>query len=105
MENILFMFNHLEAAKLDSYFLYPLAPNSGRSCEVQSLVLPIVFGGNPQLAQKALIILLNSWILFSASTVDNNKTGLLYTILYVLTWIFVCIFQKENQKPIVGLIN
>ncbi|KAJ3347722.1 hypothetical protein HDU91_006716 [Kappamyces sp. JEL0680] len=99
LENVLFMFNHLDRAKLDNYFLFPLEASSERSCEVQSLIIPILFGDSPILQDKALVILLNSWIVFPPATVDNNKTGLLYTVLYSLTWLFVRIFQHESSKP------
>ncbi len=98
MDNLLYIFDHLDRAKLDNYFLFPIQNAEKKSCDIQFLLIPALFGHNAALQDKALLLLLNSWIIFPPATVDAHKTGHLYTILYTLTWIFVKLFQADYKS-------
>jgi hypothetical protein len=101
LDNIIYILDHLDRTKLDNYFLYPLDTKEGRSCDIQSLLIPHVFCKDAQIQDKAVKVLLNSWVVFPAVTVDANKSALLYTILYVTTWIFVRIRQNRVNDNVV----
>jgi hypothetical protein len=105
MDNILFFFARLDRAKLDNFFLYPLDSKEGRSCDIQSLLIPHIFGANGGVQDKAILILLNSWIVFPAVTVDASKTALLYTILYVVSWIFIRISQNHTNDTFLEVLD
>ncbi|KAJ3257292.1 hypothetical protein HK103_004846 [Boothiomyces macroporosus] len=55
--------------------------------ESQSKLFWANYGESPALQEKALLLLLNSWIFFPPETVDAGQTGILYTLFYFVTWL------------------
>lgn len=105
MDNLLYMFENLNRSKLDNKFLSPLNSGEKQSCNLQLLLIPIIFGEKKQLQDKALLILLSSWIAFPAKTVDVNPAATLYTTLFTITWIFLRVEQNDISDQSVLFLN
>lgn len=93
---MVYMLQNLNQAKIENNFLKPLGPKS--SCDLQLTLLPIIFSNSPELREKALLILLQGWVIFPPETVDLNETGIMYTLLYSLTWIFIKVAENDFKK-------
>ena len=101
MDNLIFILENVESEKMDPYFLFPLDSNNTDSCQVQHILFPYIFGDSPTLAATSLAILLKSRLKFPGNTVDSGQPGVMYTLLYTLTFIFVRLFKNDLKDPMV----
>lgn len=101
MENLLYILENIESEKMDPYFLFPLDSANADSCQMQSILFPYIFGDAPTLATMSLTILLKSRLKFPGNTVDSGKPGVMYTLLYTLTLIFVQLLKNDFKDPMV----
>ncbi|KAJ3320881.1 hypothetical protein HDV06_004777 [Boothiomyces sp. JEL0866] len=95
-DNVLLFFEKIDQSKLDGAFIRPFSEKENQSCNLQRLLLPIIFTDSPVLQEKALLLLLNSWIFFPPETVDAGQTGILYTLFYFVTWMLTGL---ESNTP------
>ncbi|KAJ3275486.1 hypothetical protein HDV01_000313 [Terramyces sp. JEL0728] len=95
-DNLLLFFGKIDQSKLDASFVRPFSAKENQSCNLQRLLLPIIFGEPSALSEKGLLILLNSWVFFPPETVDAGQTGILYTLFYFVTWLLTAL---ETNVP------
>jgi hypothetical protein len=74
----------------------------GRQVGIQQLLIPHLFNEDPVIREKSTLVLLESWLLFPANAVDPNPTGIMYAIVYTLTWIFEAL---ESNGPVSSMVN
>ena len=86
-------------------FLFQVTKYQDRHFGIQQLLLPHLFNDDFEIRGKSFVILLKAWLLFPANAVDPNATGIMYTLLYTLTWIFASIEMEFIRKPHVSVYN
>jgi hypothetical protein len=55
---------------------------------LQPILLQGLFSNNRTIQENSFDLLLQAWYLLPDSMVDGSSCGLMYTILYCLTWLF-----------------
>jgi hypothetical protein len=104
MDNLLFILENVESSKMDPYFLFPLDPTKKDSCHMQQLLCSYIFSDSATLSESSLLILVMARIRLPGNTVDSAGTGVMYTLLYGLTFVFVRILKNDIQSPMVRII-
>ncbi|KAI8848959.1 hypothetical protein BC829DRAFT_443421 [Chytridium lagenaria] len=85
--------------KANEYFLFEPYDNlQRRPPSLQPILLQGIVSQDRSIQEKSFDFLLQSWLVMPEYIVDASPTGLLYTILYTLMWVFVNIL--EDQDPL-----
>ena len=98
---MLYILENVDTEQAEPYLLFPFdSPTKKNSCDMQQLLYPYIFSDLASLSERSMLILLMARLKLPENTVDNTESGVMYTLLYGLTFIFVRIIN-DLKTPMV----
>lgn len=94
LSSLLFMITNAQSALITKSFIQQIDKLKSFH-NIQKLLIAHMFSDNAEIKEKSILLLVNAWKHLPPDAVDPNPTGLMYSIIYAITWIFSSI---ELQK-------
>lgn len=97
--DLILVFVSAGSALVTNAFLSQVARFQERQFGIQQLLVAHFSNESSMIREKAALLLFKSRLIFPANAVDSNSTGIMYTILYLVTWIFVAVEEDNIHGP------